>query len=72
MQDINLRFPSLKVLILFKQQSQVKELRIDTYEKTLTGRFPESEVQTAIGIYKAAILDRQQLLTVRSMQTAAV
>ena len=70
MQDIELRFPSLKVLISFKQQSQVKDLRIDTFEKTLTGKFSEGEVMTAIRIFKATIQDYQQFATVRNLQTA--
>ncbi|MDQ3279092.1 MAG: hypothetical protein M3Q06_12255 [Bacteroidota bacterium] len=66
MQDIELRFPSLQVLILFKQQSGVKELRIDTFEKTLTGKFPEGEVVTAIRMFKATIFNRQQFAAVSS------
>lgn len=54
-QDIELRFPTLKVLIAFKQQSQVTELRIDTIAKSLTGKFPEEEVFAAKRLFKARV-----------------
>jgi hypothetical protein len=47
MQEVELRFPTLKDMMCFKQVSQVKELRIDTNEKLLTGKFPENEVEVA-------------------------
>jgi hypothetical protein len=53
MQETVLRFRSLTDLINFKQQSQVKDLRIDTAEKSLTGRFTETEVKDAITTFKA-------------------
>ena len=55
MQEIELRFPTLQDLMHFKQESAVKELRIDTYEKSLTGRFPETEVKTAVSQFKAML-----------------
>ena len=61
MQDIELRFPSLQVLIAFKQQSQETDLRIDTVAKTLTGKFSDSEVVTAIRLFKATIPDQQKV-----------
>lgn len=70
MEDIELRFPSLKVLISFKRQSQIKELRIDTFEKTLTGKFPEAEITTATRVFQAT-LPHPQLTTVRSLQTTS-
>lgn len=63
MQDTELYFPSLKNLIAFKQQSQVKDLRIDTYQKSLTGQFPESEVMLAIRTYKAKDFSGRQVTT---------
>jgi hypothetical protein len=53
MQDIELRFSSLKDLMQFKQLSQVKELRIDTNEKSLTGKFSETELIEAVKQFKA-------------------
>jgi len=61
MQDTELRFPSLKILIAFKQQSQVTDLRIDTVAKSLTGKFPDSEVVTAMRLFKATIPDQQKV-----------
>ena len=55
MQEIELRFRSLTDLIHFKQQSQVTELRIDTAEKTLTGRFTDTEVKEALTLFKATL-----------------
>lgn len=55
MQEVELRFRSLTDLIHFKQQSQVTELRIDTAEKTLTGRFTEIEVKEALTLFKATL-----------------
>jgi hypothetical protein len=60
MQEIELRFRSLADLMHFKQQSQVKELRIDTAEKSLTGRFPETEVKEAVTTLKATIFSNQR------------
>lgn len=53
MQEVELRFQSLKDMMHFKQQSQVKELRIDTSAKSLTGRFTETEVKDAVALFKA-------------------
>ena len=53
MQETELRFKTLKELMLFKQHSAVQELRIDTNSKSLTGRFTESEVETAVTLFKA-------------------
>jgi hypothetical protein len=53
MQEIELRFQTLKDLIDFKQNASVKELRIDTAEKSLTGRFTEIEVKEAVRMFKA-------------------
>ncbi|MBB1284802.1 hypothetical protein HRH25_10505 [Flavisolibacter sp. BT320] len=61
MQDIELRFPSLKELIAFKQQMQEMDLRIDTVAKSLTGNFSDSEVLTAIRLFKAALPDQQKV-----------
>lgn len=61
MQDIELRFPSLQVLIAFKQQSQETDLRIDTVAKSLTGKFSDSEVIAAIRLFKASIPDQQKV-----------
>ncbi len=55
MQDIELRFPTLKVLIAFKQQTQVKDLRIDTIAKSLTGKFSDEEVFAAKRLFKARV-----------------
>ena len=55
MQEVELRFRSLTDLMHFKQQSQVSELRIDTAEKTLTGRFTDTEVKEAVTLFKATI-----------------
>ena len=72
MHDIELRFPSLKDLISFKQQSQVKELRIDTVEKSLTAKFPQEEVLTAMRLFKATIPDQQKIERAGSFTTAAI
>ena len=56
MQEVELRFQSLKDLIHFKQQSDVKELRICTNEKSLTGRWTETEVKAAVSQFKATTL----------------
>lgn len=56
MQEIELRFRSLTDLMHFKQKAQVKELRIDTAEKSLTGRFSETEVKAAVTLFKAITL----------------
>lgn len=61
MQEIELRFPSLKELIAFKQQLQESDLRIDTVEKSLIGNFSDSEVFTAIRLFKATIPDQQKV-----------
>lgn len=61
MQDIELRFPSLKELIAFKQQLQERDLRIDTVAKSLTGKFSDSEVFTAMRLFKATIPDQQKV-----------
>lgn len=53
MQEKQLWFPTLKDMMNFKQVSEVKELRIDTYEKLLIGRFPETEVDVAKRDFKA-------------------
>lgn len=53
MQEVELRFQSLKDMMHFKQQSEVKELRIDTSVKSLTGRFTETEVKDAVSLFKA-------------------
>jgi hypothetical protein len=71
MQDIELRFPTLKVLIAFKQQSQVTDLRIDTVAKTLTGKFSDFEVVTATRQFKARIQDQQEIERA-GRQTAAL
>lgn len=71
MQDIELRFPTLKILIAFKQQSQVNDLRIDTIAKTLTGKFPDEEVLTAKRVFKATIPD-QYKVELAARQTAVV
>jgi hypothetical protein len=55
MQEVELRFRSLTDLINFKQQLQASELRIDTAEKTLTGRFTDTEVKEALTLFKATI-----------------
>lgn len=57
MQEVELRFPTLKDMMSFKQLSQVKELRIDTNERLLTGKFPESEVVVAKEQFKARSLN---------------
>lgn len=64
MQDTELRFPSLQNMMAFKQQSQVQALRIDTNEKSLTGRFTEGEVALAVSAFKAIVFSRQQITTV--------
>lgn len=71
MQDIELRFPSLKELIAFKQQLQERDLRIDTVTKTLTGDFSDSEVFTAKRLFKATIPD-QQKVEMASRQSVAL
>jgi hypothetical protein len=72
MHEIELRFPSLKDLISFKQQSQVKDLRIDTVEKSLTGKFPQEEVLTAMRLFKATVPDQQKIERANSFTTAAI
>ncbi|HEU4904385.1 MAG TPA: hypothetical protein VFT06_16375 [Flavisolibacter sp.] len=57
MQEVELRFPTLKEMMYFKQFSQVKELRIDTNEKILIGCFPEDEVSVAKEQFKARSLN---------------
>jgi len=57
MQEIELQFPTLKDMMYFKQVSQVKELRIDTNEKLLTGKFPESEIVLAKEQFKARLFN---------------
>ena len=57
MQEVELRFPTLKDMMSFKQVSQVKELRIDTNERLLTGKFPESEVVVAKEQFNARSLN---------------
>ena len=71
MQDIELRFPSLKVLIAFKQLSQVKDLRIDTLVNSLTGKFPDDEVVAAIRQFKART-QTQQVIERTGRQPATV
>ena len=61
MQEIELRFPSLKELIAFKQQLQESDLRIDTVAKSLIGNFSDSEVFTAKRLFKATIPDQQKV-----------
>ena len=70
MQDIELRFPSLKNLIAFKQQSQVKDLRIDTATKSLTGKFSDGEVLTATRLFKANLPDQQKIERANRQLTA--
>lgn len=53
MQEVELRFRSLTDLIHFKQKAEAKELRIDTAEKSLTGRFTKVEVEEAVTLFKA-------------------
>jgi hypothetical protein len=53
MQETVLRFRTLNDLIHFKQKAEAKELRIDTSEKSLTGRFTEGEVKEAVTLFKA-------------------
>ena len=53
MQEIELRFQTLKDLMHFKNNSEIKELRIDTYEKSLTGKFADAEVRIAVSQFKA-------------------
>jgi hypothetical protein len=53
MQETVLRFRTLNDLIDFKQKAEAKELRIDTAEKSLTGRFTEVEVKEAVTLFKA-------------------
>lgn len=55
MQETELRFRSLTDLMHFKQHAEVKELRIDTAEKSLTGRFSETEVKDAVTLFKATM-----------------
>lgn len=57
MQEIELQFPTLKDMLYFKQITEVKELRIDTYEKLLTGKFPENEIEVAKDQFKARSLN---------------
>lgn len=57
MQEVELRFPTLKEMMYFKQYSQVTELRIDTNEKILIGRFPDDEVLVAKEQFKARSLN---------------
>jgi hypothetical protein len=57
MQETVLRFQTLNDLIHFKQYAEVKELRIDTAEKSLTGRFTETDLQTAVEQFKASMFD---------------
>lgn len=61
MQEIELRFPSLKELIAFKQQLKESDLRIDTVAKSLIGNFSDSEVFTAKRLFKATIPDQQKV-----------
>lgn len=58
MQETILRFQSLKDLISFKQQTMIQDLRIDTAERSLTGRFPENDLNTAVTVFKASIFSR--------------
>ena len=44
-------------MMYFKQYSQVTELRIDTNEKILIGRFPDDEVLVAKEQFKARSLN---------------
>lgn len=57
MQEVELRFPTLKEMMYFKQYSQVTELRIDTNEKILIGCFPEDEISVAKEQFKARSLN---------------
>lgn len=57
MQEVELHFPSLKEMMNFKQVSEVKELRIDTDRKLLTGKFPANEVTVAKEQFKARSLN---------------
>lgn len=70
MQEIELRFPSLQVLIAFKQQSQETDWRIDTAAKSLTGKFSDSEVVTAMRLFRATIPDQQKVERARRQVVA--
>lgn len=59
MQETELRFPSLKTMMQFKQQSGVKELRLDTNDKSLTGRFSEEEITQAVKSFKGIVFSEQ-------------
>lgn len=54
MKEVKLHFPSLSSLMHFKMLSSVQDLRIDTAERSLTGRFSSIEVTVAQQLFRAA------------------
>lgn len=53
-----LLFPSSKELWRFFQLTEIKEFRLDSAQCSVTGRFPEHEVEIATTQMNAKIADR--------------
>ena len=57
MKRVEILFDSLNKLCLFKRSSEAKDCQMDFEKKILRGRFPESEINMAVLVFGATIVE---------------
>ncbi|MBB1284034.1 hypothetical protein HRH25_06585 [Flavisolibacter sp. BT320] len=57
MKKVEILFDSLNKLCLFKRSSNAKNCQMDFEKKVLRGLFPEAEINTAVRVYGATIVE---------------
>ncbi|MDQ3277547.1 MAG: hypothetical protein M3Q06_04430 [Bacteroidota bacterium] len=57
MKRVEILFKSLHELCLFKRSSETKGSSMDFEKKMLKGHFPEAEIQMAVHVFGATIIE---------------
>ncbi|RZJ98860.1 MAG: hypothetical protein EOO46_23745 [Flavobacterium sp.] len=57
MKRVEILFDSLNKLCLFKRSSEAKDCQMDFEKKILKGKFPESEINMAVLVFGATIVE---------------
>ncbi|HEV7330850.1 MAG TPA: hypothetical protein VGN63_07425 [Flavisolibacter sp.] len=57
MKKVEILFDSLNQLCLFKRSSEAKDCQMDFEKKVLKGLFPEAEINMAVHVFGATIVE---------------
>jgi hypothetical protein len=57
MKKVEIFFDSLNKLCLFKRSSEAKDCQMDFEKKILRGLFPEAEINMAVHVFGATIVE---------------